>query len=46
MLYSLLSCYLPRRLAVVLTAACYACLLLLVILLADSPDGEFRYVRL
>lgn len=46
MLYSLLSSYLPRGTAIVLAALCYACLLLLMFLVADSPEGEFRYISL
>jgi hypothetical protein len=46
LLYSLFNRHMPNAAALVLTAVCYACLLLLLYLVADSPDGEFRYISL
>lgn len=46
MIYSWLSRYLPCGLAMALAAVCYACLVLLIYLVADSPEGEFRYINL
>lgn len=46
MLYSWLSHYLPRRSAIVVAAVCYACLVILIYLVADSPEGQFRYISL
>lgn len=46
MLYSLLRRYLPNGPALVLAALGYACLILLIYLVADSPDGQFRYINL
>ena len=46
MLYTFLSRYLPHTPALVLTSVCYAGLILLVYLVADSPNGEFRYIDL